>query len=98
MSRQAFTYIVKTHDGEDHFDNSLLLLSSNGKTSKLVTMDRKEKCMETSMSLYDVASLSNVPSLSTAVLNAMISLSNLSGLIAIFSLTAFFNFLYSSPE
>jgi hypothetical protein len=28
----------------------------------------------------------------------MISLSNLSGLIAIFSLTAFFNFLYSSPE
>jgi hypothetical protein len=36
------------------------------------------------MSLYDVDSLSNVPSLSTAVLNAVISLSNLSGLIAIF--------------
>src|SRR5919198_6322851 len=35
------------------------------------------------MSLYDVASLSNTPSLSTAVLNAVISLSNLSGLIAI---------------
>src|ERR687887_1117954 len=36
------------------------------------------------MSLYDVDSLSNTPSLSTAVLNAVISLSNLSGLIAIF--------------
>ena len=35
------------------------------------------------MSLYDVASLSRVPSLSTAVRNAVISLSNLSGLIAI---------------
>jgi hypothetical protein len=35
------------------------------------------------ISLYDVASLSNVPSLSTAVLNEVISLSNLSGLIAI---------------
>jgi len=32
----------------------------------------------------DVASLSNVPSLSTAVLNAVMSLSNLSELIAIF--------------
>jgi hypothetical protein len=30
------------------------------------------------MSLYDVASLSGVPSLSTAVLNAVINLSNLS--------------------
>jgi hypothetical protein len=36
------------------------------------------------MSLYDVASLSKVPSLSTAVLNAVMSLSNLSGLIAFF--------------
>jgi hypothetical protein len=35
------------------------------------------------MSLYDVASLSSVPSLSTAVLNAVISLSNLSELMAI---------------
>ena len=35
------------------------------------------------MSLYEVASLSKVPSLSTAVLSAIISLSNLSGLIAI---------------
>jgi hypothetical protein len=35
------------------------------------------------MSLYEVDSLSNTPSLSTAVLNAVISLSNLSGLIAI---------------
>jgi hypothetical protein len=34
------------------------------------------------MLLYEVASLSSVPSLSTAVLNAVISLSNLSGLIA----------------
>jgi hypothetical protein len=33
------------------------------------------------MSSYEVASLSNVPSLSTAVLNAVINLSNL-GLIA----------------
>ena len=31
------------------------------------------------MSLYDVTSLSNVPSLSTAVLNAVMSLSNFSG-------------------
>jgi hypothetical protein len=35
------------------------------------------------ISLYDVDSLSSVPSLSTAVLNAVMSLSNLSGLIAI---------------
>jgi hypothetical protein len=35
------------------------------------------------MLLYDVDSLSGVPSLSTGVLNAVISLSNLSGLIAI---------------
>ena len=35
------------------------------------------------MSLYDVASLSNTPSLSTAVLSEVISLSTLSGLIAI---------------
>ncbi len=35
------------------------------------------------MSLYDAASLSKTPSLSTAVLSAVISLSNLSGLIAI---------------
>jgi hypothetical protein len=40
------------------------------------------------MSLYDVASLSNAPSLSTAVLSAVISLSNLSGLIAIFQAPA----------
>jgi hypothetical protein len=31
--------------------------------------------------LYDIASLSNVPSLSTAVLNDVINLSNLSGLV-----------------
>jgi hypothetical protein len=37
------------------------------------------------MLLYEVDSLSSVPSLSTAVLNAVISLSYLSGLIAIFS-------------
>jgi hypothetical protein len=36
------------------------------------------------MSLYEVTCLSNVPSLSTAVLNAVISLSNLSGLTAIY--------------
>src|ERR671931_2165231 len=36
------------------------------------------------ISLYDVASLSSVPSLSNAVLSAVISLPNLSGLIAIF--------------
>jgi hypothetical protein len=35
------------------------------------------------MSLYEVASLSNTSSLSTAVLNAVISLSNLTGLMAI---------------
>jgi hypothetical protein len=35
------------------------------------------------MSLYDVASLSNTPPLSTADLNAAISLSNLSALIGI---------------
>ncbi|MFL6456222.1 MAG: hypothetical protein ACJ71G_04545 [Nitrososphaeraceae archaeon] len=34
--------------------------------------------------MYDVTSLSSVPSLSTAVLSEVISLSNLSGLIAIF--------------
>jgi hypothetical protein len=38
------------------------------------------------MSLYEVDSLSNTPSLSTAVLNYVISLSNLSGLVAIFLL------------
>jgi hypothetical protein len=37
------------------------------------------------ISLYDVASLSSVPLLSTAVVNAVISLSDLSGLIAILS-------------
>jgi hypothetical protein len=36
------------------------------------------------MSLYDAASLSSVPSLSTAVLSEVINLSNLTGLIAIF--------------
>ncbi|MFL6394026.1 MAG: hypothetical protein ACJ708_05120 [Nitrososphaeraceae archaeon] len=35
------------------------------------------------MSLYDVDSLSNTPSLSTAVLNAVISLSNQSGLMIV---------------
>jgi hypothetical protein len=35
------------------------------------------------ISLYKVASLSRIPSLSTAVLNAVINLSNLSGLISI---------------
>jgi hypothetical protein len=35
------------------------------------------------ISLYDVASLSNTPSLSTAVLNAVINLSNLYGLVVI---------------
>ena len=41
------------------------------------------------MSLYEVASLSTVPSLSTAVLNAVISLSNLSGLIAMITKTPY---------
>ena len=41
------------------------------------------------ISLYDVASLSRVPSISTAVLNPVVSLSNLSGLIAIFLTKAY---------
>jgi hypothetical protein len=50
------------------------------------------------MSLYDVASLSSVPSLSTAVLNAVISLSNLSGLIAILYVISFFFDVASHEE
>jgi hypothetical protein len=60
------------------FDGQLLF------TAIFVTikLQCQSKCIK-NMSLYEVNSLSNVPSLSTAVLNALISLSNLTGLIAI---------------
>ena len=58
-------------------DISMKNLFKNDRTSKA-------NLNASNMSLYDVASLSNTPSLSTAVRSAAISLSNLSGLMAIF--------------
>lgn len=57
---------------------------SENDCSEHVHMVTETHQKKVNMSLNDVASLSNLPSLSTAVLNAVISLSNLSELIAIF--------------
>jgi hypothetical protein len=46
-------------------------------TAILITIKLKANLNASNMSLYDVTSLSNTPSLSTAVLNAVISLSKL---------------------
>lgn len=78
---------VRVHAITSKKEDSLTFACDCGyQHEKSLQNDRTSKANlnASNMSLYDVASLSNTPSLSTAVRTAAISLSNLSGLMAIF--------------